>query len=67
MNFQIRENEKARQLIKEKFRTQEVFSVASGIDEGVISKILRGIRKPSNTQKETFERLLGVSARELFS
>jgi hypothetical protein len=66
MNIQIRENTKARQLIREKFRTQEIFSVVSGLDEGVISKILRGIRQPTNTQKEVFERFLGVSAGDLF-
>ena len=65
MNVNFTENKRARKLIKDKFRTQEVFSAVSGIDEARLSKILRGIRKPTDDQKAIFEKLL--NANDLFS
>ena len=64
MNVNFTENKRARKLIKAKFRTQEVFSAVSGIDEARLSKILRGIRKPTDDQKVIFEKLL--EANDLF-
>lgn len=64
MDVNFTENKRARKLIKDKFRTQEVFSAVSGIDEARLSKILRGIRKPTDDQKVIFEKLL--EANDLF-
>jgi transcriptional regulator with XRE-family HTH domain len=41
-----------------RFRTQEKFAVASGIDESIVSKYVRGIRKPSPKHAEIIKRLL---------
>ena len=64
MDVNFTENKRARKLIKDKFRTQEVFAAVSGIDEARLSKILRGIRKPTDDQKVIFEKLL--EAKDLF-
>lgn len=66
MNINFTENKRARKLIKHLFRTQEVFSAVSGIDEARLSKILRGVRKPTEDQKELFEKYLNVPANDLF-
>jgi len=66
MKINFTEKKLARKLIKNLFRTQEVFSVVSGIDEARLSKILRGIRKPTNDQKVIFEKLLEVPVNDLF-
>ena len=34
------------------FRTQERFSVAAGIAESTLSKIIRGLRRPTKEQTE---------------
>ena len=52
--------------IIERFWTQEKFSKEAGIDEALVSKIIRRIRKPTDEQKEVFSRLLEASETELF-
>ncbi len=61
MNVKLKKNKRAKKLIRELFRTQEIFSAVSGIDEARLSKILRGIRKPTDEQKVIFEKLLKVN------
>ena len=61
MNVKLKKNKRAKKLIREFFRTQEIFSAVSGIDEARLSKILRGIRKPTDEQKVIFEKLLKVN------
>jgi hypothetical protein len=43
---------------KSKYRTQERFSIATGIHESLISKYVRGLRKPSKNHKKIIEKLL---------
>lgn len=52
--------------ILKKFGTQEKFSIASGVNESIVSKILRGTRRPSDQQKQRFSLLLGVPVEKLF-
>ncbi len=47
-----------RRKIEERFRTQELFSVVSGIPEAMISKYSRGIRKPSARHQAIIDELL---------
>jgi len=61
MNVKLKKNKRAKKLIRELFRTQEIFSAVSGIDEARLSKILRGTRKPTDEQKVIFEKLLKVN------
>ncbi len=60
------EQKNVRLKIVERFRTQEIFSAKSGINEAIVSKIVRGIRQPTEEQKKIFERLLNTPAKELF-
>ena len=66
MDVKLKKNKKAKKLIKNMFRTQEIFSAVSGIDEARLSKILRGVRKPTEEQKIIFEKFLEVPANDLF-
>lgn len=43
---------------KSPYRTQERFSAASGISEAMISKYVRGIRKPNATHSKVIEQTL---------
>jgi transcriptional regulator with XRE-family HTH domain len=52
--------------VKDKYKTQEAFAVISGMNETLVSKILRGVRDPTKDQIKTFERLLNTPASELF-
>ena len=53
--------------IIKRFGSQERFSIASGINESIISKIVRGVRKPTAEQKEIIERLLKTPADTFFN
>jgi len=66
MAIKLHKNKQVRDLIRNLYRTQEIFSVVSGIDESRLSKILRGIRKPTQEQKTIFEKYLEVPASDLF-
>lgn len=49
-----------RELIKaSSFKTQERFAIASNINEGLLSKYCRGLRKLSKRHSEIIRRLLG--------
>jgi len=50
--------------ILERYGTQEKFSAISGIPEAVISKICRGVRKPTDEQQAIFDRLLDLQGME---
>jgi len=50
------------QIKQSPFGTQERFSVASGINESMLSKYVRGIRKPSEKHMEVIKRLLNDRA-----
>jgi transcriptional regulator with XRE-family HTH domain len=52
--------------ILKRYGSQELFAIASGLNETVLSKILRGVRQPTPKQAQVFERLLEVSADQLF-
>ena len=52
--------------IVEFFGTQEKLAAASGIDEAVISKIVRNVRKPTDEQKKTLIALLHSTEKALF-
>jgi hypothetical protein len=52
--------------IIEKFDTQIKFACAAGIDEGIVSKIVNGVKRPSDKQKERFSLLLGIPAEQIF-
>lgn len=43
---------------KSKYRTQERFSEATGINEALISKYCRGLRKPSKKHEDIIKRFL---------
>jgi transcriptional regulator with XRE-family HTH domain len=46
------------------YGTQELFAQASGIAEPTVSKIVRGIRPPTEDQRKIFKELLGVEIPE---
>ena len=52
--------------IIERFETQEKFAVRSGINEAIVSKIVRGLREPTEKQKAIFSKLLETPVAELF-
>ena len=52
--------------IIERFETQEKFAVQSGINEATVSKIVRGLREPTEEQQLIFSRLLDTPIAELF-
>lgn len=56
-----------RNAIMEKFVTQGQFAKAAKVDEAVISRIVRGKRKPTLNQKEFFAKLLKQPVEELFN
>ena len=43
---------------RSKYRTQERFSEATGINEALISKYCRGLRKPSKNHADIIKRFL---------
>ena len=55
-----------RTAIMEQFVTQGQFAKAAKVDEAVISRIVRGKRKPTLNQKEKFSKLLKQPVEELF-
>ena len=59
-------NNPLRLKIIERFETQEKFAVRSGINEAIVSKIVRGLREPTEKQKEIFSKLLETPVAELF-
>lgn len=59
-------NSALRLKIVERFRTQERFAVRSGINEAVVSKIIRGLREPTEKQKKIFSKLLKAPKDKLF-
>jgi len=62
----IEANKKLRVLIVEKFGTQEKFAASVGIREEMISKLVRGIRPPTETEKGIISTALEASPEELF-
>jgi hypothetical protein len=50
---------KLRLRIIECFGNQEKFSVAAGIPDAIVSKIVHRLRQPTRTQKEIFYNLPG--------
>ncbi len=52
--------------IVEYYETQAKFAYKAGIDEGIISKLYRCTKDPTETQKSTCERLLRTRADILF-
>lgn len=51
--------QKLREAIRgSKFRTQERFSVETGINEALVSKYCRGLRKPSKQHQKILEKFL---------
>jgi transcriptional regulator with XRE-family HTH domain len=52
--------------ILKRYGSQELFAIASGLNETVLSKILRGVRQPTEQQRQTFARLLEIPADQLF-
>lgn len=52
--------------IVRRYRTQERFSVCAGLDESIISKIIRGVKRPTEQQRQIFARLLETPAEKLF-
>jgi hypothetical protein len=57
---------KLRLRIIEHFGTQERFAFQAGINEAIVSKIVRGLREPTDKQKENFSKLLETPVAELF-
>ena len=55
-----------RNAIMEKFVTQDQFAKAAKVDKAIISRIVRGKRKPTLNQKEYFAELLQQPIEELF-
>ncbi len=55
----MRVNELRRKIILSRFETQEKFSLATGIDEGLLSKYCRGVRKVSKHHQEIIDKALG--------
>ena len=53
--------------IVEHFSTQEKFAVISGINESIISKLIREIRKPTEQQKTILSKLLKTDKTILFN
>ena len=51
--------------IVEHFRTQELFALKSGIDEAIVSKICRGIRKPTAEQRKVLIIMLKLKRGDL--
>jgi hypothetical protein len=45
-------------ILRSPFRTQERFAEATGINEAIVSKYCRNIRKPSKRHLEVIQRLL---------
>ena len=66
MDGKIKKNKRAKKLIRELFRTQEMFSAVTGINEAITSKILRGVRIPTEKQKAAFSKYLKVPVEYLF-
>lgn len=56
-----------RNAIMEQFVTQGQFAKAAKVDEAIISRIVRGKRKPTLNQKEYFAKLLKQPVEELFN
>jgi len=56
-----------RNAIMEQYITQGRFAKAAKVDEAIISRIVRGKRKPTLNQKEYFARLLKRPVEELFN
>ena len=52
--------------VVEHFETQEKFAFKSGLDEAVVSKLIRGVRRPTVKQRMIFEALLKTPATNLF-
>jgi hypothetical protein len=52
--------------IIERYETQEKFAVRSGINEAIVSKIVRGLREPTEKQKAIFSKLLKTPVADLF-
>lgn len=66
MRTVFKKNDGLRLKIIEVFGTQEKCSAISGIHEGTISKLVRGIKSPTDFQKRTLARYLKVKAEEIF-
>ena len=54
-----------RKEISDKFKTQRSMSEAIELQETTISNIIGGILRPNDSQKEKFEKALGLSWEEL--
>ena len=54
-----------RKEISDKFKTQRSMSEAIELHETTISNIIGGILRPNDSQKEKFEKALGLSWEEL--
>jgi hypothetical protein len=52
--------------IMKQYRTQERFAIAAEINETIVSKLIRGVRRPTEEQKQKFHKLLGIPVDQLF-
>jgi transcriptional regulator with XRE-family HTH domain len=52
--------------IIERFDTQIRFANAAGISEGTVSKIVNGLKRPTDKERQRFALLLEVPAEKLF-
>ena len=59
-------NPALRNAIMEQYVTQGQFARAAGVDEAIISRIIRGKRSATLNQKEKFAELLNQPIRKLF-
>uniref|UniRef100_A0A6M3L617 Putative DNA binding, helix-turn-helix domain containing protein n=1 Tax=viral metagenome TaxID=1070528 RepID=A0A6M3L617_9ZZZZ len=66
MNSENNINKFMRLKIVEHFGTQERLASISGIDEGIISKLVRNIRAPTDDQGKILTKLLKCTKKELF-
>jgi len=55
-----------RNAIMQKYITQGQFAKVAKVDEAIISRIVRGKRKPTINQREHFAKILKIPEEELF-
>lgn len=62
-----RPNLKLKVKIVERYGSQSNFAFASNVDETLISKVVRGRRKPTDEQRSVWAALLGCDPGQLFN
>lgn len=62
----FKKNDRLRLKIVEVFGTQEKCSAITGLNEADISRLVRGIRPPTDYQKRTLSKSLGISPEDIF-